>query len=506
MNNLKKIKFLSAVPDAPGNLSIKYADIETIPFLPDNIKAHDKEGIKESIRTYGFVEPIGINRRSGHDIFGNGRLECLLEMLRDNEPCPKGIVAKVLNSTDLIFSKENELRPHKWFAPVVDGLDFSPEEEETLAIKLNVTNQKGGIDNIKAYEVLMRLKQKSEDQFVLTGYTNEDLEHIQMLAKFHSQVAELKHEKDNPPEAESEVQDDSGVDENICIELNKKWKVNVGDIFQIGNHRLICGDSRNIETYAKLLMKSKVRLVFTSPPYDNQRNYELSEKLDWTGLMNDVSKCLNAVLEAPADILINLGPIYKDAEVNWYWNNWLDYCKNELKNPLFGFYVWDKLTGMPGNHNGRLAPSHEFFFHFSFGRQSANKWIEKTDGSILRGPKKTNFREKDGGFKGLSSPDKLDQPFKVPDSVVRLQKELARGIHTEGHPATFPVKLPAFFIKTYSLIGDVVLEPFCGSGTTMVAAEELDRFCYGIDESPNYCALILERMSREFTNLEIKKL
>jgi hypothetical protein len=95
MNNTKKIKFLSTVPEKEGNLSIKYADISTIPFLPDNIKAHDKDGIKESIRVYGFVEPIGINRRTGHDIFGNGRLECLKDMLELNEDCPKGIIERV---------------------------------------------------------------------------------------------------------------------------------------------------------------------------------------------------------------------------------------------------------------------------------------------------------------------------------------------------------------------------------------------------------------------------
>jgi DNA modification methylase len=373
-----------------------------------------------------------------------------------------------------------------------------------LAIKLNVTNQKGGIDNIKAYEVLMRLKQRSEDQFVLTGYTTGDLEHIQMLAKFHTQVAQMQDEKENPPESDSLDKDDE-IDENFCAELNKKWKVSTGDIFAVGNHRLICADSMKPETYAALLQGKKPRLVFSSPPYDNQRDYEMQEKLDWTQLMNNVSKSIFSLLESPADVLINLGPIYRDAEMQFYWNDWLDFCKKELENPLFGFYVWDKIEGAPGAWNGRLAPAHEFFFHFSFGRQSANKWIEKNDNSIKRGPVKTGLRNKDGSFNKLSSPEKLDQPFKIPESVVRIRKELARGIHTHGHPATFPVALPSFMIKTYSLIGDVVLEPFCGSGTTMVAAEELDRFCYAVEISPNYCALVLERMNREFKDLEIKK-
>lgn len=90
--------------------------------------------------------------------------------------------------------------------------------------------------------------------------------------------------------------------------------------------------------------------------------------------------------------------------------------------------------------------------------------------------------------------------------TVQKQKELSRGIHTEGHPATYPVALPAFIIKTYSLIGEIVCDSFLGSGSSMIACEQLDRVCVGIDESKNYCALILERMHREFPNLEIKRI
>ncbi len=498
-----KISILTKVPDEAGILDIKYGDISTFTLLPDNIKAHNKPGIKASIREYGFVEPIGINRRTGNDIFGNGRLECLREMLADDEDCPKGIVEKIEYPKTLINLEKDTPKRIKWFAPFVDGLDFDEAEEVILAARLNRENELGGINYQKAFEILKRLRENSPEGFERTGFDAASLEHIQMLAKFRDQVAEMKDEaenKSNDPDEEPEST------ENICIELNRKWNVAPGDVWQIGKHRLICGDSRKPETYEKLLVGAKIRLVFSSPPYDNARNYELTEKLDWTGMMNDVSKNLFDILSAPADIVFNLGIIYKDSEAKFYWNDWLDYCKNELKNPLYGFYVWDKITGMAGEHKGRLASAHEFFFHFSIGKASANKWIEKTNASIRRGPKKTNYRMKDGGFKGLSSPDSLEQPFKVPDSVIRLQKEVARGIHTQGHPATFPVALPSFLIKTYTLIGDSVLEPFCGSGTTMVAAQELDRQCFGIELSENYCALILERMSLEFSDLKCTKI
>lgn len=490
-----KIKVLTEKNTESG-LAISYADIFSFEFLPDNFKSHDLEGIEESIVKFGFVEPILVNKNTNFDISGNGRLEVLRKMFLETKDCPKGIIEKTL--------PRGTANNVTWFAPVV-LLDISEDDEIVLAAKLNRTNEKGGIDYQKAYSVLMRLKEKNDSSFENTGFDNKALEHIQMLAKFRSQLDEVKANKTQRADSNDAPEPDAP-NENICVELNRKWQVSFGDIWQVGKHRLICADSKLPESYAQLLNGAKVRLVFTSPPYDNQRDYELTEKLDWTDLMNNVCQSIFAILEKPADVLINLGIVSEDAQVKFYWNDWLDFCKNELKNPLYGFYVWDKLTGAAGNWNGRLAPAHEFFFHFSIGRESANKWIEKNDTSILRGPKKTDYREKDGSLKPMHSPDSLEYPFKVPDSVIRMQKELTRGIHTEGHPATFPVALPQFLMKTYSMIGDNILEPFLGSGTTMVAGQELERTVYGVEISPNYCALVLERMNKTYPDLEIKKL
>jgi DNA modification methylase len=64
---------------------------------------------------------------------------------------------------------------------------------------------------------------------------------------------------------------------------------------------------------------------------------------------------------------------------------------------------------------------------------------------------------------------------------------------TVGHSAAFPVQLPAFFIKANSNASGVVYEPFCGSGTTLIAAEQLGRKCYGMEISPQYCDVIVKR-------------
>jgi len=82
----------------------------------------------------------------------------------------------------------------------------------------------------------------------------------------------------------------------------------------------------------------------------------------------------------------------------------------------------------------------------------------------------------------------------------------ANTIANSLHPAMFPVELPEEYIKAMTSDSDIVCEPFSGSGTTMVACENLHRKCRAIEISPNYCAVILERMSTAFPELEIKRL
>ncbi|MEG3071787.1 MAG: site-specific DNA-methyltransferase [Candidatus Syntrophopropionicum ammoniitolerans] len=73
-------------------------------------------------------------------------------------------------------------------------------------------------------------------------------------------------------------------------------------------------------------------------------------------------------------------------------------------------------------------------------------------------------------------------------------KNLSRNQETLKHSAVFPVKLPAFFIKLTTDVGDIIYEPLNGSGTTLLAAELLGRNCYGMELSPGYCDLTVKRL------------
>lgn len=496
----KAITFLTSTNKDIGALATKYADIQTIQFLPDNIKAHDKEAIKELIRRFGFVDPIGVNKNTRHATDGNGRLECLLEMLSDGEKCPRGIIERIGPK------KDNQKLPvaRKWYVPIVDGLEFSPQDEITLAIAMNKSQESGGIDVTKALDVLKRLKETDPEAFVRTGYIESELDHIRALSRLNDQVQQHQGGQNGSGNGVSADTDGTEVETGFAEKLNETWKVEPYDVWQIGRHKLICADSTLAAEISKHAPGTS-RLIFTSPPYDHQRTYE-SEMTDWTLMMNGVMVTIQRMMGETCDVIINLGQVHSDNRVKFYWNDWLVFCEERLKLPCYGLYVWDKLIGYPGEYHGRLARAHEYFFHFSHGYKHANKWIPTTGESIKRGVAGWSARKVDGSLKGITSPDRVGQSYKIPDSVIRMFSEKTRGIHTKGHPAIFPVALAEFFLLTYTQAGDLCYEPFAGSGSTIIACENMDRVCYASEISPNYCAVILERFKSLFPDQEIKKL
>ena len=243
-------------------------------------------------------------------------------------------------------------------------------------------------------------------------------------------------------------------------------------------HKLMCGDSTNKETVELLMNGEKADMVFTSPPYDNQRTYNIGE-IDWTNLMISVHSNLETNISEPGNILINLGQTHSKGFVDFYWNDWLQKFKP------FGLYIWDKQRCMPGDYSGRLATQHEYIFHFKYGKnQSANKTVKSKKESHAG----HRVRNKDGSIRPFSSSKTIGQSHKIPNSVIGIMNECSAK---SGHPAVFPVELPEFIIKTWS--STIVLDPFGGSGSTLIACEKTDRKCFTMELDPHYCQVIIDR-------------
>jgi DNA modification methylase len=259
-----------------------------------------------------------------------------------------------------------------------------------------------------------------------------------------------------------------------------------GELWILGEHRLLCGDSTKAEDVARLMDGAKADLCFTSPPYGQQRDYTEEGKAkvaDWDGLMRGVFA--NLPMTDAGQVLVNLGLIHREGEWIPYWDGWIAWMREQGWR-RFGWYVWDKLAGMPGDWNGRLAPAHEFIWHFNRKAVYPTKFIECAHaGRVV----KSSSVGKDGALRVFTSTKNSNaiQSHKIADSVFRFGSAKGHGL---DHPAVFPPSLPMHAMRSWD--GDIY-EPFCGSGTTLIAAEQLGRKCYGMEISPAYCDVIVKR-------------
>jgi DNA modification methylase len=412
-------------------LEIQYIPISDVHPWDKNPKKHNKKAIIESLKRFKPTQPILVQKGTHLIIAGHGRLEAFKEL------------------------KYQEI-------PVIE-LDMPDKEAHAYALIDNQTVIAGGWDDKLLKLDLQDIKLELPDlDMSIFGFSEKQTGITAKEDDFDADAA-LKQ-----------------IDEPIT---------KLGDIITLGEHRLMCGDSTKKEDVERLMQGKKADIIVTSPPYAAQRTYEIGE-FDWDALMNGMTSCFFNHLKQNGHALFNLGTSYKDRRVDFYWNKWLDFC-DAAGWPLFGMYVWDKGWGMPGEHNGRLAPSHEYIFHFNKEKGTMNKWLETTTTDI--GSIRNRFRAKDGSHKAATSPDKIGQAYKVPDSVIRISRAAGKTEGAGDHPAIFPVELPIFLMNTWSNIADVVVEPFGGSGTTIIAAEQIKRTCYCMEISPNYCDVIVKR-------------
>jgi DNA modification methylase len=187
--------------------------------------------------------------------------------------------------------------------------------------------------------------------------------------------------------------------------------------------------------------------------------------------------------------------VHRDGEWQPYWWDWIAWMRTRGWK-RFGWYVWDQGFGLPGDWNGRLAPSFEFVFHFCRTPRRPNKTVPckyAGQGHHLRaGGHSTAMRRADGTVVAWAHVGKPIQESRIPDNVIRITRHMARGIETE-HPAVFPVALAAFVLEAYAAAGDICFEPFSGSGTSIIAGQRTGRHIRAIEVVPVYVDVALRR-------------
>jgi DNA modification methylase len=225
----------------------------------------------------------------------------------------------------------------------------------------------------------------------------------------------------------------------------------VGDLFEIGEHRLLCGDSTDSDAVTKLMNGEKADMVFTDPPYGMSlnTNYQKIHKGASTGKNYD--KIINDDKEFNPSCIFQL-----DAKEYFLWG--ADYYKHFL--PKDGsWHIWDKTAG---RFNGRIGNEFEMCWSKNSHKREiiSIEWV---------------------GYNGISKED--------------TKKRV--------HPTQKPIELCLHFIKDYSKKN--VIDLFLGSGSTMVASHQLKRKCYGMELDPKYCQVIVDRMIQLDSTLQIKR-
>lgn len=227
-------------------------------------------------------------------------------------------------------------------------------------------------------------------------------------------------------------------------------KTVLGDLYEIGEHRLLCGDSTCSDTVAKLMNGQKADMVFTDPPYGILHSGKgikgNAKENDFGGILND-----NDVSIA-IDNFNLIYSLYPNATLI-YWG--ANYYANCLPNG-FGWLFWDK------EKEGNTFSGGEIAF-------------------VNKGIRFDVFRHR---WHGMIKASEMGQK--------------------RVHPTQKPIKLVEFCFQNYNA-GNLILDCFLGSGSTMVASHQLKRKCYGMELDPKYCDTIVKRMIKLDPNLKITR-
>lgn len=267
-------------------------------------------------------------------------------------------------------------------------------------------------------------------------------------------------------------------------------KTKLGDIYQLGNHRLMCGDSTQIDSVDQLMKGEKAELCFTSPPYSDQREYNGGKELSTQYLASFIRSSHGKVNY----FAVNLGFSRKNGEINQYWDDYIKEAK-ELGLKLLSWNVWDRSnTGYSiGNATAMFAIEHEFIFVFGIDRKDLNRTIpNKTAGESNWG----NVTKRQSNGELLETRKKIVNSHRQLGTV--FKSDIARNVKNEGinHPAMFPIVFPESYIEAMTSSNDSVYEPFAGSGSTMIACEKTNRKCYAMELDPHYCDIIVARWEK----------
>lgn len=350
------------------------------------------EKLKRSIEQFGYVEPVIWNKTTGRVVGGHQRLKVLIDMGMTEVDC------------------------------VV--VELTEEKEKALNIALNKISGEWDKDKLT---LLIADLQGADFDVSLTGFEPAELDDLLNIG--------------------ADAKDD---DFDVGAELEKPTFSKAGDIWTLGRHRLICGDSTKAETYELLMGSTKTNLVITDPPYNV--NYEGSagkiknDNMADDAFYNFLLAAYTQMHSAMADDA-SIYVFHADTEGLNFRRAFAD-----AGFYLSGCCIWKKQSLVLGRSPYQWQ--HEPCL-YGWKKNGKHQWYT--------GRKETTIWE-------------FDKPKKNGD-----------------HPTMKPIPLLAYPIMNSTMSNAVVLDPFGGSGSTLIACEQTDRICYTVELDEKFCDVIVKR-------------
>lgn len=283
----------------------------------------------------------------------------------------------------------------------------------------------------------------------------------------------------------------TGFDSDLIIEPDAKddevpenppTKAKLGDVWLLGRHRLVCGDSTDKAAVETLMNGANADMVFTDPPYNVA--YEGSGKNTSEGILND-NMSDQQFEEFLVEAFKRMAENVKRTAGCYIFHSHKTATDFEKALQEAGFtidtqLIWNKPSaGMGMNH---YRTKHEPFFYASLEKEKTF-YGDRTGTTVWKVP--------DDPLRALQWFQKIQETLESGKSTVWTMKRA--NVNEYAHPTQKPVELAVTAMVKSSKVDDIVLDPFLGSGTTLIAADKSNRICYGMELDPKYVDVIIER-------------
>jgi DNA modification methylase len=433
---------------------MKISDLQKNPDNPRTITDAKRAMLKKAMLKFGDLSGIIFNKKSKRLVGGHQRQDGL-------DPNDRIVITKKFSKPTRVGTVAEGFIETKAGAFAYREVWWDDSTEKAANIAANKGAGEWDLEKLGSW--MKDLNSFDSDfDLDLTMFDSDELKEFDgITVKEHIRVSATGVDEDDVPEKAPAIS-------------------KLGDAYILGAHRLLCGDSTDPKAVERLMKGEKACITFTSPPYNLGTNVAMrsynadegdesayNEKTDHKTqdeYLSFLEKWTNLALEHSRHVFCNVQLLAGNKQaLPQYWFN--------LREKLVDVIVWDKEQAAPALASRVLSSVWEFIFIFSSESNVSR--------AIKTGPK----------HRGL-------------DNIFRLNPRRGpREDSASTHGAVFPVAFAQHFVENFS--DSIVLDPFGGSGSTMIACEKTQRKCFMMEIDPHYCDVIVERWEK-YTGLKAK--